>query len=75
MFLGPDTFVAAVDTRTYWFTPAVGDDAPLEPQVGSFNIKPDTWTRFWAFVDFDNDKYSYWIADDEDAQNPGSALD
>ncbi len=65
--LANSPFVAAVDTRIYWFTPAVGDDSPLEPQIGSFDIKPDTWTRFWAFVDFDNSKYSYWIADETTA--------
>lgn len=52
-------FVAAVDTRSYWFAPAQGSDQPVQPQVGSFDIKPDTWTRFWAFVDFANGQYSY----------------
>lgn len=57
-------FVAAVDTRSYWFAPAQGSDQPVQPQVGSFDIKPDTWTRFWAFVDFANGQYSYWVADE-----------
>ena len=57
-------FVAKADTRIYHFTPAVGDQSPLEPQQSEFNFAAEAWTRFWALVDFDNNTYSYWIADE-----------
>lgn len=65
--LADTPFVASADTRTYWFQPAVGDDAPLEPQANEFFFQAEIWTRFWAYVDFDDDQYSYWIADETTA--------
>ena len=60
-------FVAMADSRVYHFTPAMGESQPLMPQVGQFALRPDNWTRFWAYVDFVANEYTYWIADEETA--------
>jgi hypothetical protein len=51
--------VAKVDTRLY------PNDA-MPGQVAQFTVKPNTWTRRWAFVEFRSATdvlYSEWIAD------------
>ncbi|MEO1036286.1 MAG: hypothetical protein AAFX44_12085 [Pseudomonadota bacterium] len=58
-------YVARTDVRVY------GNQAGVEigladsaaPQAREFNIRPNTWTSFWALVDFDNNKLSYWVGD------------
>jgi hypothetical protein len=51
--------IAMVDTRLY-----PGDAMP--GQLAQFTVKPNTWTRRWAFVEFRSATdvlYSEWIAD------------
>ncbi len=59
--------IAASDLRLYQFDNLEGEQQPAEPQDARFVIEPDTWTRFWAFVDFDAGTYSQWIADSDRA--------
>ena len=64
--------VARLDHRRYiWNT--VGDASPLAGQIDEFIIKPNTWTRFWSFMDFDNGTYSHWVADED--TNPVQLFD
>lgn len=58
----PDV-VGTVNVRTYQ------QDAPiaveggdrLGPQTGQFTIMAETWVRHWAYMDFDNNEFSYWV--------------
>ena len=48
------------------FGPNVTDTNPL-PQVGTFSIKPERWTRYWVVIDQrpnDFDLASVWVADE-----------
>jgi hypothetical protein len=48
------------------FGPNVTDTNPL-PQVGTFSIKAERWTRYWAVIDQranDFDLASLWVADE-----------
>jgi|GEM_PF-4045464 len=54
--------VAEVDGRSYIWSP---EETPMSHQVGKFTIKGDTWTRFWAYVDFDRRRFSLWVADEK----------
>lgn len=60
-------YVARTDVRVYGNQSGVeigpGDSAA--PQTGEFNILPNKWTRFWAFIDFDNNRFSYWVGDQD----------
>ena len=58
---GSGNDVAGVDARGYIWNPS---GQPLPGQVRDFTIEADTWTRFWAFVDFDNQEFSLWVADE-----------
>lgn len=44
--------VAAVQVRSYASVIAAPttDDEPLEPQAGTFNVKPNKWTRYFALL-------------------------
>ncbi len=54
--------IGRIDFRRYqWEAP--GNQQPLPNQVGNFVIAPDTWTRYFAFVDFDARQLSVWVAD------------
>lgn len=55
-------------TRTHAesFGPNVTDINPLLPQVGTFTLQPERWTRYWALIDQrpkDWDLASLWVAD------------
>lgn len=76
--------VATVDARGYlngrtWadaFGPSVpvGQDGTL-PAVGTFAVQPETWTRYWLWVDHRANNYdlvSLWAADVN--QNPTQLL-
>jgi hypothetical protein len=54
--------IAKLTARSYW--PA----ADPVPSVGSFTVKPQRWTRYWALVDRTNSSTSYvsvWAADEQ----------
>ncbi len=53
--------VGKIDGRGYVWNPS---GAPLPGQVNDFFIAPDTWTRFWAYVDFDRREFSLWVSDE-----------
>ena len=53
--------VAKVDARGYIWNPS---GQPLPGQINDFTIQAETWTRFWAFVDFSNRQLSLWVADE-----------
>jgi hypothetical protein len=40
---------------------------PLRPQVGQFTIHPETWTRYWVYIEqnaADWDPITMWVADE-----------
>lgn len=48
--------------------PNVSDNNPISPMPGTFTIRPERWTRYWALVDQranDYDLLSLWVADTE----------
>lgn len=59
--------VARLDTRVYGNKQGVeiGSGSSAQPQTGEFHILPDKWNQFWAFVDFDNNQFSYWAGDED----------
>jgi len=73
--------IGVVDARGYGgqdhpFGPNVTNAAPLSPEVGSFTIRPTTWTRYWAFIEQranDWDLVSLWVADEN--HDPVQILD
>ncbi len=60
-------YVARVDTRVYGAKEGVqiGPQDSAAPQTGEFNILPDKWVRFWVHVDYDNNRLSYWVGDQD----------
>src|SRR5690606_35491173 len=58
-------YVGRVDVRTYYGPTGPADS--LVGQSGEFNILPNTWTRYWVFLDYDNDTFSLWVGDDQRA--------
>jgi hypothetical protein len=59
--------VALLDMRVYGggAAYAVGDtgsDSLL--RANDFDVAADTWTHFWAFLDFESNAVSYWAADE-----------
>jgi hypothetical protein len=52
------------DFRRYRWS-ASGPDQPLPGQQNRFAIKTETWTRYFAFVDFDRRQLSVWVADED----------
>ena len=62
-------FVARVDARVYGNQSGVeiGPADSVAQQSAEFNVLPDKWTRFWVFVDFDNNLLSYWVGDEDRA--------
>ena len=67
---GGDGPIGMVDTRgsaARPHGPNVTKATPLAPQVGSFAIRPETWTRYWVLIDQranDFDLVSVWVADE-----------
>lgn len=61
--------VARVDVRAYGAQSGVqiGSGDSVAPQRREFRIKPDKWTHFWAFIDFDNNRFTYWVGDEDRA--------
>ena len=55
--------ISTVDVRLYYHDSAEGR-APAGPQAAQFIIEPSTWTRYWAYVDFDTSTFSMWMADE-----------
>lgn len=53
--------VGLVNFRRYQW-PAQGREQPMPEQLRVFEILPDTWIRYWVFVDFENLTMSAWIA-------------
>jgi hypothetical protein len=50
------------------FGPNVTEIDPLSPQVGTFMLKAERWTRYWTVIDQRVDDYdltSLWIADEQ----------
>ena len=73
----PAGAIARVDTRGYFrdgMGPNVTKAAPIEPQAGTFVIRPETWVRYWAFIDIRQtdpgspewSTLSLWVADETD---------
>lgn len=68
-------FIAHITGRIYFTSlypasayqgPNVTANNDLAPQAGQFSLKPEAWTRFWAYFDTDDqgwDTYSLWVAD------------
>ena len=56
--------VAGLDARGYVWNPS---GSPLPGQITDFKIVADTWTRFWAYLDFDRGEFSLWVSDDSRA--------
>jgi hypothetical protein len=56
-------YVARTDVRTYGSVERGPADS-VTGQTGEFRILPDTWTRFWMLLDFDNNRLSYWVGDE-----------
>lgn len=73
--------IGVVDARGYGgqdhpFGPNVTNSAPLSPEVGTFTVRPATWTRYWAFIEQhenDWDLVSLWVADEN--HDPVQILD
>jgi hypothetical protein len=71
-----DRGIGDIDGRIYFSTPYpqsthlgpnISAVHPLTPQVGTFTIKPETWTRYWALYEKDAagwDAYTLWVADE-----------
>ena len=54
-------------SRSEAFGPNVESNYPLKPQIGSFNVRPDTWTRYWLLVEQRAggwDPTTMWVADE-----------
>ena len=47
----------------------VTENLPLQPQVGTFAIMPETWTRYWAYFKPAGEwhEFSLWVADETQA--------
>jgi len=65
--------IAKIDVRRYVWG-GEGDSAPMgrggcggQCQLNEFTVMPETWTRFWAFVDFESAQFSLWVADENRA--------
>lgn len=60
-------YFARADVRVYGDQSGVevGAADSVAPQAGEFEFLPETWTRFWVFVDFDGNQLSYWVGDEE----------
>jgi hypothetical protein len=41
-----------------------GESAPLDGQIATFIVAPDTWTRYWVYCDFESRLVEVWIADE-----------
>jgi hypothetical protein len=64
-FLGGDADYSKSPLNT--LGPGVTANTPLSPRVGEFNIKPNTWTRFWVRIEQRANDYDYmdfWVADE-----------
>lgn len=61
--------VARVDVRVYGNQSGVGigPSDSVKPQRGEFRVAPEKWTHFWAFIDFDNNRFTYWVGDEDRA--------
>ena len=60
---GPASWVASNDL----LGPGTNDNQPLGPRVGTFIIRPNTWTRYWVQIRQRANDYDYmdfWIADE-----------
>jgi hypothetical protein len=59
--------ICAIDMRAYGpLGPNVTDAEPVSPQLATFQVMPNTWTRFWVEVDIRPDAFdrvSLWVAD------------
>jgi hypothetical protein len=59
--------ICMIDMRAYGqLGPNVSDGDPVSPQLASFQVMPNTWTRFWVEVDIRSDGHdlvSLWVAD------------
>ncbi|MEM9863386.1 MAG: hypothetical protein AAF938_17450 [Myxococcota bacterium] len=63
--LAPEGYVARVDMRVYGWDPVVeGPFDTIGELDASFDIAPDTWTRFWVFVDWANLAVTMWVSDE-----------
>ncbi len=67
------SYIADVDNRGYVFEFA-GEKQPMgrggcngDCQINDFTVQGNTWTRYWCFVDFDNETYSFWMADENNS--------
>lgn len=58
--------IGTIDVRRYLEAPESPADVLL-PQVGTFAIKAETWTRYWVLLESivgDYDRFSLWVADE-----------
>ncbi len=58
-------YVARTDVRYYGSGSGVaeGPQDSVGGQTGEFRVLPEVWTRFWVFIDFDNNRLAYWVGD------------
>jgi hypothetical protein len=68
--------VGEVDMRAYLSLAPEVLNEPVRPMNGSFNIKAETWTRYWVLIEHvvgDWDRLSLWVADE--SRDPVKLLD
>jgi hypothetical protein len=82
LYAGAGSDVASLNVRSYqspngpasWSSsngnvlgPGTNDNEPLGPRIGTFIIRPNTWTRYWVQIQQRANDYDYmdfWMADE-----------
>ena len=60
--------VSLIDCRIYGWEPSAPGAADTYAELDQqFRVQPDTWTRFWIFVDWDNLEITQWVGDETNA--------
>lgn len=53
--------VCKVDLRLYNWRIDADSTPPVDNEI---QLNPNVWCRFWAWYDFENDKFSLWVGDE-----------
>lgn len=60
-----DGFVASTDCRIYGWSPSAPGPADTFADLDAeFDVAPETWTRYWMFIDWENLQVSMWVGDE-----------